>query len=144
MLGVNGWPFSSVDPFPGAEIDPLYNSEHVKDLYLRADPNYSARYVSFYYLRHTINPWLYSICLHRPSVPVLWDKKNHTVVNNDSAEIIRIFNTAFNDLLPDDNAKVDLYPANIQSEINEVNKLVFSNINSTYFCVVLVDISFFW
>ena len=48
MLGVNGWPFSSVDPFPGAEIDPLYNSEHVKDLYLRADPNYSARYVSFY------------------------------------------------------------------------------------------------
>ena len=64
-------------------------------------------------------------------------------MNNDSAEIIRIFNTAFNDLLPDDNAKVDLYPANIQSEINEVNKLVFSNINSTYFCVVLVDISFF-
>jgi len=108
LLGVHGWPFASVDPFPGAEIDPLYNSEHIKDLYLRADPNYSAR----------------------PTVPVLWDKKHHTVVNNDSAEIIRIFNGAFDDLLPADNAKVDLYPANLRSEIDEVNEWVFSNINT--------------
>jgi putative glutathione S-transferase len=45
-LGTHGWPFASVDQFPGAEVDPLYNSEHIKDLYLRADPNYSARFVT--------------------------------------------------------------------------------------------------
>lgn len=45
LLGVHGWPFASVDQFPGAEVDPLYNSEHIKDLYFKADPDYSARYV---------------------------------------------------------------------------------------------------
>jgi len=108
MLGANGWPFASVDKFPGAEVDPLYNSEHVKDLYFRADPNYSAR----------------------PSVPVLWDKKTHTVVNNESSEIIRIFNTAFNDLLPSEKANLDFYPANFRSEIDEINEWVYPNINN--------------
>lgn len=108
LLGVHGWPFASVDQFPGAEVDPLYNSEHIKDLYFKADPDYSAR----------------------PTVPVLWDKKNDTIVNNESSEIIRIFNTAFNDLLPADNAKVDLYPANLQSEIDQINEWVYANINN--------------
>ena len=45
MVGVHGWPFASIDPFPGAGVDPLYNSDHIKDLYFRADPNYSARHV---------------------------------------------------------------------------------------------------
>jgi hypothetical protein len=40
-----GWPFASIDDYPGAEVDPLYNSEHIKDLYLKADPDYSARFV---------------------------------------------------------------------------------------------------
>jgi putative glutathione S-transferase len=46
MVGADGWPFASVDQFPGAEVDPLYNSEHIKDLYFRADPDYNARYVT--------------------------------------------------------------------------------------------------
>ena len=46
QLGAHGWPFASVDQFPGAEVDPLYNSRHIKDLYFRADPDYSARQFS--------------------------------------------------------------------------------------------------
>jgi len=45
-MGKHGWPFASVDEFPGADVDPLYNSEHVKDLYFKAEPNYSGRYVT--------------------------------------------------------------------------------------------------
>jgi glutathionyl-hydroquinone reductase len=43
-MGAEGWPFATVDNFPGAEADPLYNSKHVKDLYFKADPDYSGRY----------------------------------------------------------------------------------------------------
>jgi putative glutathione S-transferase len=42
-LGQLGWPFASADDFPGAENDPLYNTEHIRDLYFRAQPNYEAR-----------------------------------------------------------------------------------------------------
>lgn len=48
----HGWPFANVDPFPGGDVDPLYNSEHIKDLYLKVDPNYDGRYA------------LKIICLH--------------------------------------------------------------------------------
>ena len=44
-MGSNGWPFANVDKFPAADVDPLYNSEHVRDLYLKADPDYSGRSV---------------------------------------------------------------------------------------------------
>lgn len=39
----HGWPFANVDPFPGAEPDPLYGAEHIKDLYFRVQPNYEGR-----------------------------------------------------------------------------------------------------
>ncbi|KAI0000875.1 hypothetical protein BJV77DRAFT_1057809 [Russula vinacea] len=100
-MGTDGWPFASVDPFPGADADPLYGSQHVKDLYLRADPNYSGRF----------------------TVPVLWDKKQHTIVNNESSEIIRIFNSEFDALL-------DLYPAELRGEIDGVNEWVYDRINN--------------
>jgi hypothetical protein len=51
-MGNNGWPFAQVDAFPGAEVDPLFGAEHVKDLYLRANPDYDRRF----------------------TVPILWDK----------------------------------------------------------------------
>lgn len=44
-MGEKGWPFASVDSFPAADADPLYGSEHVKDLYLKADPHYGGRLV---------------------------------------------------------------------------------------------------
>ena len=68
----------------------------------------------------------------RPSftVPVLWDKKAGTVVNNESSEIIRMFNTAFNDLLPKEKAALDLYPEHLRKEIDEVNDWVYNTVNS--------------
>ena len=42
-MGTQGWPFANVDQFPGADTDPLYGSEHIKDLYLKADAEYSGR-----------------------------------------------------------------------------------------------------
>ncbi|KAJ7634985.1 glutathione S-transferase [Roridomyces roridus] len=107
-FGANGWSFGNVDEFPGAEADPLHNSSYIKDLYLLADPEFNSRF----------------------TVPVLWDKKLNTVVNNESSEIIRMFNTAFNDLIPAENAALDLYPEDLRPEIDELNAWVYTDINN--------------
>ncbi|KAF5379139.1 hypothetical protein D9615_006087 [Tricholomella constricta] len=107
-MGTLGWPFANVDNFAGADIDTLYNSEHVKDLYFKVDPDYQGRF----------------------TVPILWDKKAHTIVNNESSEIIRILNTAFNDFLPTDKASLNFYPENLRTDIDEVNGWIFENINN--------------
>ena len=57
-----GWKFPKGDECPGAEPDPLYHSEYMRDIYFRANKNYEGRY----------------------TVPVLWDKKTETIVNNES------------------------------------------------------------
>jgi putative glutathione S-transferase len=61
-------------------------------------------------------------------VPVLWDKKHNTIVNNESSDILRIFNSAFNDLAQ--NPSLDLYPEPLRSKIDEVNEWVYSDINN--------------
>ncbi|KAF8903362.1 glutathione S-transferase [Gymnopilus junonius] len=106
-MGSQGWPFAQVSPFPGAEEDPLYKAEHIKDLYLRADPNYEGRF----------------------TVPVLWDKKLQTIVNNESSEIIRIFNSAFDEFLPVEKAALDFYPKELRAEIDNLNEWIFTGIN---------------
>ena len=63
-------------------------------------------------------------------MPVLWDKKTETIVNNESSEIIRIFNSAFNHLLPADKAAVDIYPEEYRAEIDQLNTLVYDTVNS--------------
>lgn len=70
------------------------------------------------------------ILLIRFTVPVLFDKKTQTIVNNESSEIIRIFNSAFNALLPEKQARLDLYPKALQGEIDEVNQWVYNDLNS--------------
>jgi putative glutathione S-transferase len=67
----------------------------------------------------------------RFTVPVLWDKKHQTIVNNESSEIIRIFNTAFNHLIPAEKASLDLYPAELRAEIDSHNDWIYPAINST-------------
>jgi len=62
-------------------------------------------------------------------VPVLWDKKLSTIVNNESSEIIRIFNTAFDELLPASHS-TNFYPAKLQDEIDALNEWIYSGINS--------------
>ncbi|GJE97464.1 glutathione-S-transferase [Phanerochaete sordida] len=102
-----GWCFANVDPFPGAEVDPLHGASHLKDLYLRAEPEYVGKL----------------------SVPVLWDKQQDTIVNNESSDIIRVFNSAFNALLPTDKAALDLYPEPLRPEIDELNAWVYDTLN---------------
>jgi len=75
------------------------------EVYLLADPRYSGRV----------------------SVPVLWDKKRRTIVNNESAEIIRMLNSAF-DLFTD--VKTDYYPPALRAEIDRVNDIVYSAVNN--------------
>ena len=61
------------------------------------------------------------------TVPILWDKQNKTIVNNESSEIIRIFNNAFNDLTGN---SLDYYPKDLQGPIDELNELIYSNVNN--------------
>lgn len=107
-MGKDGWPFGNIDQFPGAEADPLYNSSHVKDLYLKVEPNYAGRF----------------------TVPVLWDKKTQTIVNNESSEIIRMFNSEFNDILPAEKAALDYYPEKHRAEIDSLNEWVYDTVNN--------------
>ena len=93
-----GWEFRP-------EPEPLYGATRLYELYARADAHYTGRV----------------------SVPVLWDKKTESIVCNESAEIIRMFNTAFNTLTGDTN---DYYPAALQKEIDAVNAFVYDNINN--------------
>ena len=61
-----GWRFAEVDECDGAQPDPLYNAKYIRDIYLRTDKDYEGRY----------------------TVPVLWDKKTETIVNNESRYIV--------------------------------------------------------
>jgi len=63
----------------------------------------------------------------RVTVPVLWDKKKKTIVNNESSQIIRIFNFAFNNLTDNED---DYYPEKIRDQIDEINNNVYHNINN--------------
>ena len=69
-------------------------------------------------------------CLNRFTVPVLWDTKHETIVNNESSEIIRMFNTEFNDQVAPEKAALDLYPESLRKEIDEVNEWVYNTVNS--------------
>lgn len=98
----NGWTFSDA---PGLIKDSLFNSDYLYQVYLKADPNYSGRV----------------------TVPVLWDKQTNTIVNNESAEIMRMFNTAFNNITGNYD---DYYPEHLRSEIDAMNDFVYPNINN--------------
>jgi glutathionyl-hydroquinone reductase len=85
--------------------DPLYDVKFMYQLYLKADSQYEGRV----------------------TVPVLWDKKTETIVSNESAEIIRMFNSAFNHLTGNTD---DYYPAERQASINAINDVVYHKINN--------------
>jgi putative glutathione S-transferase len=101
-MGDEGWTF---DKKTGSSGDAVNGAERLSEIYLLADPNYTGRV----------------------TVPVLWDKKRRTIVNNESSEIIRMFNAAF-DAFSDD--RTDYYPADLRLEIDSVNELVYANVNN--------------
>ncbi|KAK9478648.1 glutathione S-transferase [Lipomyces japonicus] len=107
-LGEKGWKFSDPSETPGATIDPINGAKYLSELYFKADADYDGRY----------------------TVPVLWDKKLNTIVNNESSEIIRIFNTAFDDLVEPKYKHVTYYPQDLQKKIDELNEWVYDTVNN--------------
>jgi len=100
VMGEQGWQFG-----PDADRDTVNGKEHLNQVYLLADPRYTGRV----------------------SVPVLWDKEKRTIVSNESPEIIRMLNSAFDAFTTN---RTDYYPAELRGEIDAVNELVFSNVNN--------------
>ncbi|KAJ4732281.1 Glutathione S-transferase family protein [Rhynchospora pubera] len=102
-----GWVFSTPGTEePAADPDPLNGARTARELYEIASSAYTGKY----------------------TVPVLWDKKLKTIVNNESAEIIQMFNTEFNDLA--EKPDLDLYPVHLRPAIDEVNEWVYDSINN--------------
>lgn len=97
-----GWSFDSET---GSSGDTLYGLSYMHQLYTKHQADYSGRV----------------------TVPVLWDKKQQTIVSNESSEIIRMFNSAFNHLTGNSD---DYYPHALQTQINEINDFVYPNINN--------------
>ena len=93
----NGWTFAVPDPLTGAR--------HAHEIYRRADPRYSGR----------------------ASVPILWDKQTGTIVNNESADIVRMLNRAF-DAFTDE--RTDYYPAELAPEIDALNARIYDTVNN--------------
>ncbi len=98
-----GWTFAR--DFPGATGDGLFGLPFMRDIYLRADPNASGRV----------------------TVPVLWDRQRDTIVSNESAEIIRMFNAAFDDLTGN---RDDYYPAALRPQIEALNVRIYDTVNN--------------
>lgn len=98
----HGWTFDKDNHSTG---DALFDSDFMHQIYTRNKADYSGRV----------------------TVPVLWDKKTQRIVSNESAEIIRMFNSAFNSLTGNER---DFYPQSLRSEIDEVNEFVYHNINN--------------
>jgi glutathionyl-hydroquinone reductase len=100
LMGDEGWQFG-----PDGDLDTVNGTQKLNQIYLLTEPRYTGRV----------------------SVPVLWDKERRTIVNNESPEIIRMLNTAFDAFT---NNRTDYYPAELRGEIDAVNALVFKNINN--------------
>ncbi|KAI0127091.1 glutathione S-transferase [Xylariales sp. AK1849] len=111
-LGANGWEFDGA--FGSLTEDPLHAGiTHLRDLYLKLDPSFSGR----------------------ATVPVLWDKKTDTMVNNESSEIIRMLYVEFDDLLPEQYRESSqpgggLYPEGLRPDIDGINEWVYDTVNN--------------
>lgn len=99
----DGWEFRT--DFPGATGDTLSGHLFMRDVYLAADPLVSGRV----------------------TVPVLWDRQRRTIVSNESSEIIRMFNSAFNGLTGD---AQDFWPSDLQQAIEAVNSRIYETLNN--------------
>jgi len=102
VLSAQGWQFGG---YPGAEVDPLFGAAHLHELYSRADADFTGR----------------------ATVPVLWDEKTGTMVSNESADILRMFNAAFAGLVPQ---TVDLYPQDLRAQIDALNDEIYGLLNN--------------
>jgi glutathionyl-hydroquinone reductase len=97
-----GWRFGDA---PGADRDTLNGATFLHEIYTKADPTYTGR----------------------ATVPVLWDKQRRTIVNNESADILRMFNSGFGALA---DSSLDLYPADLRAEIDALNDEIYPRLNN--------------
>ncbi len=101
-MGHESWDF---DEFPGATGDQLFNAKFLYELYHKVAPQYGGVV----------------------TVPVLWDKKLNTIVNNESSEIIRMLNSSFNEFT---DVKDDYFPEALRGEIEKINTMIYDDINN--------------
>ncbi len=97
-----GWSFGG---YPGSDEDPLFNSNYMHEVYTHADAHFTGR----------------------ATVPVLWDMKQNVMVNNESADIVRMFDTAFEHLVP---SEVQLYPKEFAEQIDALNPRIYNLLNN--------------
>ena len=102
FMGDEGWTFAAGD---GVVPDPIHNATHMHQVYTAAMSDYTGRV----------------------TVPVLWDKHTNTIVSNESSEIIRMFNSAFDDIGA---TPLDLSPAHLLAEIDAVNERLYHSVNN--------------
>jgi putative glutathione S-transferase len=101
-MAENGWTFADGD---GVVPDPIHDADYMYQVYQAADDSYTGRV----------------------TVPVLWDKEKQTIVSNESADIIRMFNSAFDEIGATEG---DYYPEPLHDEIDEINARVYSTVNN--------------
>ncbi|MBO0144422.1 glutathione S-transferase family protein [Agrobacterium sp. Ap1] len=101
-LTKEGWQFGT---YPGSTEDTVNGARYMHELYTRVDPHITGR----------------------ATVPVLWDKKTGTIVNNESADIVRMFNSGFGSLADE---SVDLYPEALRHEIDALNERIYPRLNN--------------
>jgi putative glutathione S-transferase len=101
-MGEEGWKFGG---YPAATEDHVNHFDYLFQAYRQADSSYSGIV----------------------TVPTLWDKKQNTIVNNESSEIIRMLNSAFNAFTDNKN---DYYPESLRDEIDKINPFIYENINN--------------
>jgi putative glutathione S-transferase len=102
LMSDSGWTF---EPGPGVVADPLHSAEFIWELYKRSDPHYTGR----------------------TTVPVLWDKDTSQIVSNESAQIIRMFNSAFDHLGA---SAGDYYPEHLRARIDSLNARIYDSLNN--------------
>lgn len=102
FMGDKGWTFAEG---AGVIADPIVNADYLYEVYVAAKPNYTGRV----------------------TVPILWDKKTNTIVSNESSEIIRMLNSAFDEAGATD---VNFLPKALLAEIDTINEFVYSAVNN--------------
>lgn len=102
VLTEQGWRFGDV---PGADRDEVNGATYLHEIYTRADPGFTGR----------------------ATVPALWDRRRQTIVNNESADLLRMFNSGFGALADD---SIDLYPERLRENIDALNDEIYPRLNN--------------
>ena len=102
LIEDSGWTFA---PGPSVDADPNLGASFLWELYVKSDPEHTGRV----------------------TVPVLWDSESATIVNNESAEILRILNSSYSELAA---SPIDYYPVELREEIDAINERVYKAVNN--------------